>query len=68
MRQAINDENSQSNQIIEEIPLKFEIKKQIIHISYKPLKPGSHKISIVHQGHNILNSPYIVKIDENNSN
>lgn len=46
-----------------EIPLKFVVKKQLVEISYIPIRAGIHKISIVHQGNNILNSPYIVKID-----
>ena len=47
-----------------EIPLKCVIKKQLIEISYIPIQSGVHKISIVHHGHNILSSPYIVKIDD----
>lgn len=63
-----NNEIDKLNKQIKEIPLKFEIKKQIIEITYIPLDAGYHKISIVHQGNNILNSPYNVKIDENNLN
>lgn len=49
-----------------EIPLIFKVKKQLIEISYLPIRAGIHKISIIHQGMNILQSPYTLKVDDYN--
>lgn len=63
-KQLDQQQNHGQQLAAQEIPLKFVVKKQLIEISYIALRAGSHRISIVHQGNLILNSPYSVKIDD----